>query len=191
MNYAVLDLGDEKLVARYIGPSAQVAFNESVLRESLASLEGQRLVAAPLDPVEKMEWSTAGGADGQRRVPVPRGWIVEPSAPSSCPGLPHTNAAAAALAPRDFTVVLRAAVWSSRAIVADDAASACSTRRGTSGRSSYISHVDWLGTSYSIEGVFAPIGPDQIAQLEVVTPDSKSAYGRALLAAWIQKATER
>ena len=31
MDYAVLDLGSEKLVARYVGPAEWMAFNESVL----------------------------------------------------------------------------------------------------------------------------------------------------------------
>src|SRR2546426_19844 len=44
IDYAVLDLGAEKLVARYIGPAEAIAFNESALRESLASLEGQRFL---------------------------------------------------------------------------------------------------------------------------------------------------
>ena len=43
MQYGILELGAEKLVARYVGSAEQLAYNESVLRESLLSLEGQRL----------------------------------------------------------------------------------------------------------------------------------------------------
>ena len=42
--YAILDLGREKLVARFVGSRDQLAFNEGVLRESLASLEAEPLI---------------------------------------------------------------------------------------------------------------------------------------------------
>jgi hypothetical protein len=72
MDYAVLDLGSEKLVARYVGPPEWMAFNESVLRESLSSLQGQRFVVRELVPVEKLEWSTTLPAtNGQSALPVP------------------------------------------------------------------------------------------------------------------------
>jgi hypothetical protein len=58
MEYAVLDLGPEKLVARFVGPTAAMAFNASVVRASLASLEGRRLLGTNLDPVEQLEWPT-------------------------------------------------------------------------------------------------------------------------------------
>ena len=45
MQYGILDLGTEKLVARYVGSAEQVAYNESVLRGSLLSLDGQRLMS--------------------------------------------------------------------------------------------------------------------------------------------------
>ena len=48
MDHAVVDLGPEKLVARYVGPAEPMAFNESVLRDSLLSLQGQRFTAAEL-----------------------------------------------------------------------------------------------------------------------------------------------
>ena len=45
MQYGILDLGTEKLIARYVGSAEQVAYNESVLRGSLLSLDGQRLMS--------------------------------------------------------------------------------------------------------------------------------------------------
>jgi hypothetical protein len=44
--------------------------------------------------------------------------------------------------------------------------------------------------SYSIEGAFIRLGPRQV-QLEVISPERKSAGARALLAAWIKKASEQ
>ena len=54
MAYAILDLGREKVVARFVGPIEQLAFNESVLRDSLASLEAERLLVGELEPVERI-----------------------------------------------------------------------------------------------------------------------------------------
>jgi len=189
MDYAVLDLGSEKLVARYVGPAEQVAFNESVLRESLASLEGQRFIVGDLGPAENVEWSPAPATNGQRLLPVPVGWTVEPGGPSLCPGLPQPGAVTAAFPAHDFTVALRAAVWPSGEVAPDAAASACSSRRGSLGGASYASRGEFLGASYFIEGVFTRVGPG-LMQLEVLSPDQRSAFARALLSVWIKKVAE-
>jgi len=191
IDYAVLDLGSQKLVARYVGPAEGMALNESVLRESLASLQGRRFIARELVPAETLLWSTApAAATSQSALPVPAGWIVAPGGPSPCPGLPQPVAVTAASPPDDFAFVLRAAVWSAGDVALDAAASACSSRRGSLGGASYVSRADWLGVSYVIEGVFTRIGPRQVVQLEVLSTDSRSAAARALLAAWLKKATE-
>ncbi len=67
MDYAIVDLGPEKLVARYVGSSERMAFNESVLRESLSSLQAQRFVPAAGVVVEKFgvvdaEWPQHGAS---------------------------------------------------------------------------------------------------------------------------------
>jgi hypothetical protein len=188
MAYAVLDLGREKLLARFVGPTEQLAYNEGVLRDSLASLEGERLLVGELDPVEMIEWSSVSAVERQNRVPVPAGWVVEPGAPTVCRGLSNSNATGSAVPVRDFSVVLRVAVWPD-SVVPEDAASACSSRRGSLGRASYASRADWLGVAYSVEGVFVRVG-SQMLQLEVLSPDRKSSFARALLAVWLKRATE-
>ena len=187
MDYAILDLGAEKLVARYIGPLEQMAFNASVFRESLASLDGQPFLPPEGGSAQGVNWGAA--PDAVRPVPLPQGWIVEPGRPSTCGGLPEPGSAVSAFAPHDFTVVLRTAVWSSRDIVPGRAASACSRRRGSLDEASYASAAQWLGVSYLIEGVFLRVGPQQVVQLEVLSPDSKSDQARALLAEWMKKTT--
>jgi S1-C subfamily serine protease len=181
MTYSLMDLGGEKLVARFVGPAEQVAFNESVLRDSLASLEADRLLVGELDAVDRLEWNAASA---ERVVPVPVGWLVEPGAPSPCTGLAKPGAAGTAVPVRDFTVALRVAIWSGG--VAEDAASRCSSRRGSLGEASYVTNTEWLGVSYAAEGVFVRKG-QQILQLEVVSPDRTSPYARALLAAWVKR----
>ena len=181
--YALLDLGREKIVARFLGSAEQIAFNESVLRDSLASIDAERLSTAEPDAVEKLEWHAVSA---ERLVPVPVGWIVESGAPSTCPGLSNPGSAGTAAPPRDFTMSLRVAIWPGT-IAPEDAAAKCSPQRGSLGQTSYATRADWLGLSYAIEGVFVRAG-GQVLQLEVMGPNQRSAYMRALLASWSKRA---
>lgn len=190
MDYGLLNLGSEKLVARYVGPAEWMAFNESVLRESLASLQGQSWGARELVP-EKLEWSaTRSDADGRGILPVPAGWMVTSSGPSRCPGLPQPATVSTALPADDFAFALRAAAWPAGDVVPEAAAARCSSRRGSLGAASYVTRAEWLGVPYVIEGVFALIGPGQVVQLEVSSTDDKTLVARALLAAWLQRAAQ-
>ena len=190
MQYGILELGPEKLVARYVGSAEHLAYNESILRESLLSLDGQRLNAGDPGSVEKLEWSVAGSSEGGSRLPVPAGWVVEPGTPSPCAGLPPASAMTAAYPAHDVALALRAAVWDTASVVPQEAATACSARRGPGGAASYSLRAEWLGVSYSIEGTFIRLGARQVAQLEVIAPAQKSAFARALLAAWIERANK-
>jgi len=182
MHYAILDLGGEQLVARYVGSAEQLAYNESVFVGSLVNLEGQRLMNGEAIPVDALEWSRAAPAPSS--VPMPSGWVLEPSAPLPCTGLPQPGAIAAAYPGGDVTLALRAAVWNAGTVVPEEAAAACSARRAAG--ASYASRADWLGVSYAIEGVFVQLGTQQVAQLEVIAPVQKGPLARALLAAWIK-----
>jgi hypothetical protein len=180
-----MELGAEKLIARYIGSAEHIAYNEGVLRDSLASLEGRPLISGNLNPVQGLQWTPSAWRAAQKGIPIPVGWFTDQGAPSLCRGLPQTRAAVALYPGRDFTIALRAAVWNAENVALEDAAVACSPRRGTAGAASYAVRTEWLGVSYSIEGTFVRLG-GQLVQLEVITPDQKSAYGRALLSAWIK-----
>jgi S1-C subfamily serine protease len=186
MDYGILDLEAEKLVARYVGSAEWMAFNESVLRESLGSLQGRRFPAELFAP-ETLLWSAPSATDGAIPVPMPVGWVVQPGAPVECAGLPRPGAVTEASPPHDSTIVLRAAVWSVADVVPDGAASACSSRRGSLGSASYARSTAWLGVSYVIEGVFAPVGV-RVVQLEVLATDQRGASARSLLALWLKKA---
>ena len=135
-----------------------------------------------VDAIEKLEWYTVSA---ERRVAVPVGWIVEPGAPSTCPGLSNPAGAGTATLVRDFTVSLRVAVWPGN-VTPEEAATKCARQRGSLGQTSYATRADWLGVSYAIEGVFVR-GGGQVLQLEVIGPDQRSAYTRALLAAWARR----
>jgi len=81
---------------------------------------------------------------------------------------------------------LRVAIWPGT-IAPEDAAAKCSPQRGSLGQTSYTTRADWLGLSYAIEGVFVRAG-GQVLQLEVMGPNQRSAYMRALLASWSKRA---
>ncbi len=185
MSSAVLDLGAEKLVARYVGSADAMAFNESIVRASLAGLAGDRLLTGELASADAFGWS--GRPDSP--VPLPTGWIVEPGSPTRCSGLPVPATAVSTYPAADFTMALRVAAWPAVDVSLDKAASACGTRRGTLAGASYASTADWLGVSYSIEGVFIRVGARAL-QLEVLSPARQSAVARAVLAAAAAKAAE-
>jgi len=188
MIFAIVDLGREKLVGRFVGSAEQIAFNESVLRASLISLEGRPLIAGG-DVVPPTNWSIATTPDGQRLVPFPAGWIVEPSAPTSCRGLPAFDTQGAATPPQDFTLVLRAGVSTTSTLGPEQAAAACSSKRGSLGAASYSLRADWMGVSYTIEGVFVRAGPQRILQMEVLSTDAKATLARAFFAEWIRRSS--
>jgi S1-C subfamily serine protease len=179
MQYGILDLGNEKLIARYVGSPEQVAYNESVLRGSLLSLEGQRLMSGETVNPASVEWAAGG-------LPLPVGWIIEPGLPSPCASLTPPESGAAAYPAGDVTLAVRRATWNSQAVSTQQAAASCSSRRGSNGDSSYSRRADWLGVSYALEGVFVREG-SRLVQLEVISPEAKAPLARALLAASIKK----
>ena len=189
MDYGLLDLGAEKLVARYVGPVEAMAFNEGVMRDSLSSLQGQPFTPPPLPPAESLAWSTVADGSGRGGLPVPAGWTLEPGRPSPCPGLPEPRTAATASPPQDASIALRLAIWPG-GVTPEAAARACSSRRGTVGPASYTTTANWLGLSYLIEGAFVPAASGQVMQLEVLAMEQRSAFAKALLAIWSKRASE-
>jgi S1-C subfamily serine protease len=188
IDYGVLDLEGETLIARYVGSAEWMAFNESALRESLNSLQGRRFAPQSYAP-ESLSWSAAPSASGEAVVPLPAGWTVQPGAPAPCAGLPRPGATTVASAAEDPSIQLRAAAWPGADITPDAAATACSSRRGSLGTASYAQTTTWLGVSYVIEGVFARVG-SKLVQLEVLAPDQRGALARGLLGAWLKKISE-
>jgi hypothetical protein len=186
MLYGVTEVGGEKLIARYLGPEEQLAYNESILRDSLLSIDGQRMTGGTLGPVEKIEWVAAPASSGQTSVPFPVGWVFEPTAPTICPGLPPAGVVTTMYPSGDVTLALRSAVWDDTIIEPGAAANACSSRRGTAGEYSYSLRAEWLGVAYSIDGLFVRVGSRHL-QLEVISPEQRSAAARTLLAAWARR----
>jgi hypothetical protein len=192
--YAIFDVGDEKLVARYLGEADQVAFNRSVLRDSLRSLEAERLLTRPVESAPPARWieaamplvSLSAGPSSRPAPPMrmPVDWLLEPGAPFPCPDAPAPVSALAASPPGDFTVSFRAAFWPARSDTAERAAASCSARRGDGGAATYAFVTDWLGLSYAVQGSFIAVG-NGLVQLELVAPVTKRMYLQDFFEDWV------
>ena len=187
MEYVLTEQRGERLIARYIGPADAVAFNRSTLRASLATLEGVPLVAENASLTRELTWATALNIDSSlRSLPLPVGWLVEPGETSSCGGLPPVEAGLTASPPGDFTITLRAGWLSESPLNGASAAARCSSRRTANGPTSYVAAANWLGTPYTIEGVFVERS-QRLLHLQLVAPADKATAMSATLAAWLNQ----
>ncbi len=114
IEYAILDLGDERIAARYAGPPDAVAYNLAVLRGSLLHMEARAMLGGAAHELQTpLDFVPAPlGLSGA--VPVPAGWSVEPDTRSACAALPQAAAGLAASPAADYTVVLRALRWDAK-----------------------------------------------------------------------------
>jgi S1-C subfamily serine protease len=188
IEYAILENGPEKVVLRYTGSAEAVAFNRSVLVESLSSASVASLLSTPVQESlapEQLSWEGVELASPSApSVVFPRGWDPESSAPFPCAGLPAIESATAASPPGDFRISLRAAWWSPGP-GAVSAARACSDRPGRLGESSYGYSVDYLGVRYAVSGIFTETERG-LLQLEAVAPAEAAAFVSELTGFWIE-----
>lgn len=187
MEYALMRVGGEWLVARYVGPADVIAFNRSTLRASLTSLEGESLITGDFNGKQEVKWVPVQAFTAP--VPplfIPAGWIAEPGAAPHCDGLPVVEPGLTASPPYDFTIALRASSVPGTDLDPTDAAARCSPRRGSFGGASYQVRTDWLGTAYTIDGFFVRHGA-RLLHLQLVTPVAKSVAARDLFAAWVRQ----
>jgi S1-C subfamily serine protease len=184
MEYAILDLGREKVLARYFGPDAQIAFNRSVLRDSLESLEADALITAELKAAvpPTLERALLPRPDAPI-IAMPRGWAQEAAPPIVCRGLPPPDSALAASPAEDFTVTVRAG-WRPSGPAPEEAAEACVVGSRLP-RGEYWRRVERLGVAYGVHGTFVRRS-DGLLQLEVEAPLAKRDYVEDLFAAWVK-----
>ena len=187
VGYAIIDVGKEKVVAAYVGPPNQVAFNRSILDGWLASVEADPLLTAEVHAslpaaLESVTFASLA------LMTMPPGWSREPAAPTSCRDLPAPDAMLQASPEGDFTVALRAGWWAAangqdpaRALVA------CGLPRDPDRPASYALRPTRLGVTYTVAGTFVAAG-DGLLQLEMVSPVAKQAFVRDLFTAWVRAA---
>ncbi len=177
IEYALFENGPEKVILRYVGSAEAIAFNRSVLKESLSTAKIDTLLGSPVErPIvpDGIVWEAIDLATpGAPSLVLPRGWDEEPSAPFPCRGLSGLESAIAASPPGDFRISLRAGFWSDGGDPVT-AARACAERVGSLGASSYAYGVEYLGARYAVSGTFTGVAGG-LLQLEVVAPAESSA----------------
>ena len=128
VEYAVLAWKDEAVVARYIGHPDAMAFNLSLVRRSLQSLEATALRASPPQVPAASAWNLARAGfaaasfpSGEGRpIPMPASWVVEPTDETAwprCLGDVPPGPGISARHPADYAIVLRA--WRLAAAMAE------------------------------------------------------------------------
>jgi S1-C subfamily serine protease len=184
IDYAIADLGVEKVVARFIGPPYQLAYNTSIVRAALRQLEADTLRAPRPVIGGPTAWvaRTPGRGTSLDRVTLPSGWMVEAVGPLPCRGLPEPADVVSASPPTDFTVALRAGVLRGAGLTAQQASAACGTP-ARDDASAYVRDYTFLGAPYRVEGRFLAAA-DGLLQLEYVSLADAASDARAVFLEW-------
>ncbi len=193
VEYAIVDLGREKVVARYLGPKDALAFNLGLLRRSLKSLEaapllspraGRTTLVSRDAPFERTAFPNGDGA-----FVLPHGWAPEPAAHAACAAVPEAEAGFLARDPQDFTVVLRALRFRGASGV-ERAIARCGgqgSMEAAAVPASYAFRFDRLGVAMAVRGALLRREGDTLL-LELEAPLAKLAGLEELLARWSREA---
>jgi hypothetical protein len=189
VEYALVDLKGEKVLARYLGPPDELAFNLGLVRRSLEKLEAESLlvdeVRAPLR-VTFEAVAYPGAAAGM--VPTPVDWSREPATHASCRQVPAAEAGLALSPPGDFTVVFRALRWVRSGIAPEELARACGQGAGSTG-ATYVRRFERLGVALGAWGAFVSRG-EELVLLEAEAPEGKLAFVRDTFSSWVRRVAE-
>ena len=191
VEYAVLGLKGESVVARYVGPPDALAFNLGLVRRSLETLEAAPLLTAeasrPLAPA--LAVVSLPGVEGGR-APMPSGWSLEPASGSVCPAVPAADSGLLASPQGDFTVALRALRWPGRAPALAGALRRCGASFDAPGAAaSYGGEFDHLGTPTQARGVLVEREGDTLL-LEMEAPIAKVPFVEELYDRWVREAAQ-
>ena len=193
LEYALVNLRGEAVVARFLGPPDALAFNLGLVRRSLETLDASRLltaeVKAPVSPAFE-----AGDGNGVR-VATPSGWSVEPVAAATCGRVPPAETGWAASPPGDFTVVLRALRWSRESAAVVRGVQSCAASAGTAdgaapggASATYGGRFETLGVSMEARGALVQEAEGSLL-LELEAPVSKLPFVQGLFERWVREAT--
>jgi S1-C subfamily serine protease len=182
--YAIADLGDEKVVARYIGSAEQIAFNESVLTASLASLSVARMLSAPPRDTSDIRWIGAPPLNLSNVVRVvPAGWILDAGGPGICSTLPAPRQAVVTSPGHDFRTSFRVGEHDAT-VDLNQAAARCRARSAATTGNEYRYAYSRFGVAYTVAGHFLTSGPRTL-QFEVVSPTATFNTAREHFSRWI------
>jgi S1-C subfamily serine protease len=185
VEYAIVDLGPEKVVARYLGPADAIAFNLSVLRDSLRGLEAAALVAPPQSGASAgphASFEPAAFPNGDGDVLLPRAWTREPASESGCPAVPAFDAGLVARDPADYAVVLRALRFGAGDPALARSLVDCDDARRGAGRG-YARRFGRLGVRVFLRGTVVAQGERELL-LELEAPEAKLATLEPLFERW-------
>ena len=185
MEHAIVSVEDEHVVARYVGPPDLLAFNRSILRASLESLEADLLRTAPFDRPRALILRAGPFLlpEGPL-VRLPTGWILDAWLPSSC-GYTAAPASWVGASPADdFTVSVRLAWWSPARFDPVAMAAACGGGRAPDGLPTYRTRTEEFGVAYVTEGAFLALPDGGILQYELRAPEQSFPAVQQSLGAW-------
>jgi hypothetical protein len=193
MLYAILDFPNEKIVARYVGSAEQIAFNESILAASLASIEAQamrapgaspkrRRDAHPTPDVEPEFVSVSPPVLADVVTVIPSGWLLDRAGPIACGGVPPPSVSLVASPRDDFATSFRVGMYESP-IDGARAAKRCAAPGGSASDTNYQTHFSKYGIEYSVEGRFVASG-SRTVRIEVVAPARTMGAARETFARW-------
>jgi S1-C subfamily serine protease len=180
--YTIVDLGAEKVIARFVGPAEQVAFNRSVLDNALSALEVEALLSGTLPGPSALTW-TAGqflGSDAPV-ITLPSSWLMQTMSGVVCNGLQPAAQVVSVSPPGDFTLTLRMAWWPRGTADAKQVASACGG--GLVDQAPFLQRTAWAGVPYVTEGIVRTV-ESGVVQLVVTAPSARQAAARAIFEAW-------
>jgi len=204
VEYAIVEIAGEKVVARFLGPADAVAFNLGLVRRSLRSLEAAPLLATlPLRSVAGegdaiLERATF--VNGEGGVVVPRAWPREPATQSACEALPPADAGLLVRHPADYTLVLRALRWGAAGPSLTRALADCGARLSQSsqaagegaadaGHPAYAFRLDRLGVPVAVLGALVERGGETLL-LELEAPMAKLSIVEELYTRWVRQLAE-
>ena len=193
VEYAIVDQGDEKVVARYLGTADAVAFNLGLIHRSLRSLEaGQMLLNLPPRPLVagNPALESVSLPEGEGRVLAPAGWSREPARQSVCRRLPAPDNGLASSHPSDYTLVLRALRWTGGRSALVQAVEACGAGAGPgapgTGESRYALRFARLGVPIEARGILVSREGETLL-LELEAPVAKLPIVEGLYERWVRE----
>lgn len=179
VEYALFDLGKEKLVARFLAPPHQVAFNLSVIQGSLRSLEAERLLTQEVGAPLAAEWDDVPLRDPRAPdVPMPSRFVADETPSATCPGLAPPDSLLSMSPPGDFTVVFRVSFWAREEAVLEAARECPDEIEQARFGAAHRGHSRFLR---------AHVG---LLRHEAEAPREKWPFVEALAAAWLERARE-
>jgi S1-C subfamily serine protease len=170
--YTLLNLRNERILARYDLPADMAAYNRSVLRKSLESLQASQFLMHPVSKTLEADMEPVQLPDpGAPIIPMPKEWTRESLLDESPATLPSPDSALSASPSSDYTVSFNAFWWHA-------------APQGAQGiHGSYESRAEVHGEAHTFAGDFLEMDGGLLL-LECRAPAEKQPFIQELCTAW-------